>query len=129
MAARVLLVDDEPTLLRAIKRLLLDRFDVTTASSGEEALSILRSAEPFECVVSDMKMPQMDGLELVVQIVEHWPATVCIILTGNQDEDTLNRISNSNAVFRLLNKPTPGNELIAAIENAVLETDENRVNP
>ncbi len=129
MAARVLLVDDEPTLLRAIKRLLLDRFDVTTASSGEEALSILRSAEPFDCVVSDMKMPQMDGLELVVQIVEHWPTTVCIILTGNQDEDTLNRISNSNAVFRLLNKPTPGDELIAAIETAVFETDENRVKP
>ena len=129
MAARVLLVDDEPTLLRAIKRLLIYRFDVTTASSGEEALSILRSAEPFDCVISDMKMPQMDGLELVQQIVEQWPATVCIILTGNQDEDTLNRISNSNAVFRLLNKPTPGDELIAAIESAVLETDANRIKP
>lgn len=122
MASRVLLVDDEPTLLRAIKRLLILHFDVTTALSGEEALATLRTQPPFDCVISDMKMPQMDGLELVSQIAQDWPGTPCIILTGNQDEDTLQRISSTETVFRLLNKPTTGDELIAAIENAISST-------
>ena len=59
---RVLLVDDEENLLSGLKRQLRDRFDITTATSGAAALQVVASSEPFAVVVSDMRMPGLDGV-------------------------------------------------------------------
>ncbi len=55
------------------------------------ALRLMDEQAPFACVVSDMKMPQMDGVELVTRIKQRWQGMACIILTGNQDEATITR--------------------------------------
>lgn len=120
MTASILLVDDDRTLLSALRRTLVDHFEITTASSGAEALGLFRSGQSFDCVVSDMKMPHMDGLQLVTEITRNWPHIPCIILTGNQDEETLQRIAIHGSVVQLLNKPTLGEELVAAIKQAIV---------
>lgn len=118
MADRVLFVDDDPALLRAICRSLDETYDIETAPSGSEALRLLEQA-PFVCVVSDMKMPQMDGVELVARIRQRWQSMACIILTGNQDEATISRASEVARVDRLLHKPCPRSELIDAINHVI----------
>ena len=119
MADRVLFVDDDPALLRAICRSLDETYDIETAPSGTEALRLLGEQAPFACVVSDMKMPQMDGVELVTRIKQHWQDMACIILTGNQDEATISRANEVARVDLLLHKPCPRNELIAAINQVI----------
>lgn len=118
MADRVLFVDDDPALLRAICRSLDETYDIETAPSGSEALRLLEQT-PFVCVVSDMKMPQMDGVELVTRIRQRWQGMACIILTGNQDEATISRASEVARVDRLLHKPCPRSELIDAINHVI----------
>lgn len=116
---QILLVDDDVTLLRAVARSLGDEFELDTAESGMDALQKLENEGPFSVVVSDVKMPKMDGIELVCQIRKRWPEIVCIILTGNQDEDTAHRATEVAKVFRMLNKPSPRDELVQVIEEAL----------
>ncbi len=80
---------------------------------------MLDEQAPFACVVSDMKKPQMDGVELVTRIRQRWQSMACIILTGNQDEKTIARASEIARVDRLLHKPCPRNELIEAINHVI----------
>jgi DNA-binding NtrC family response regulator len=119
MCQQILLVDDEPTLLRALDRSLNDEFHIKTAESGMAALQQLQDYGPFAVMVTDMKMPQMNGIELVQTVKEQWPDTICIMLTGNQDEGTAKRVAESSNIFRLLNKPVPRSELIEAINAAI----------
>ena len=119
MTARVLLVDDDPTLLRALNRTLDEDFDIETAESGAEALAVMRNNGPFSVVVTDLKMPRMDGVELVGQIQAKWPSVVCIMLTGNQDEASALRAMEVAKVFRLLTKPARRADLVAAINSAI----------
>lgn len=118
MADRVLFVDDDPALLRAICRSLDEIYEIETALSGLEALSLLEQAS-FDCIVSDMKMPQMNGVELITRIKQRWQNMACIILTGNQDEATITTASEVARADRLLHKPCPREELIDAIDQAV----------
>ncbi|EMB14807.1 protein containing Signal transduction response regulator, receiver region domain protein [Rhodopirellula europaea 6C] len=94
-------------------------YEVETADSGQKALEILRSTSPISCVVSDMRMPIMDGVELVQKIASEWPEIPCIILTGNQDEESERRAIDEANVFCLMNKPSPRGEIIEAIERAL----------
>lgn len=126
MPARVLLVDDDCSLLRALRRTLYEQFDVSTASSGFEALEIFRHDGPFDCLVTDLKMPQMDGAELVRQISQLNSQTPCIILSGNQDEDSLERARASGLSVQLLGKPITKQELIAAIHQVIHQVAESR---
>lgn len=117
-ARRILLVDDDATLLRAVARSLGDLFDLETAESAFEAIELMESGGPFPVLVSDVKMPKMDGVELVQLVQERWPKTVCIVLTGNQDEETAKRATQVAGVCRILNKPSPREELVEAISEA-----------
>ena len=125
MKNQVLLVDDDATLLRALMRMLNEDFDVVSATSGREALEMFEESGPYAVLVSDMKMPRMDGMELVLQTKERWPETICMILTGNQDETTIARVEDSAKVHKLLNKPSPRRELVDAIEQALQIYDSN----
>jgi DNA-binding NtrC family response regulator len=106
-----------------------DDYDVETAESGFKALEILRTTAPISCVVSDMRMPMMDGVELVNKISKEWPGIPCIILTGNQDEESERRAIEEKNVFRLMNKPSPRGEIIDAIESALRQRTDEKFPP
>ena len=90
---RVIFVDDEPQVLKGIIRMLdsaENDWDVDTASSGNEALDLM-SEEPFDVIVSDMRMPGMDGADLLEQVSQLYPQTIRIVLSGQADKDAVYR--------------------------------------
>src|ERR1700722_7513879 len=105
MAARVLFVDDESRLLEGIARTLRGSFDVYTATSGGEGLSVLQRAGPFAVVVSDMGMPEMNGAQFLSSARELCPQTVRIVLSGQSDMGQTIAAVNEGNIFRFLSKP------------------------
>jgi CheY-like chemotaxis protein len=85
MKKTLLIVDDEPAIVAALKRVLRNRgFNMLTANSGQEALEIMQRSEVY-VVLTDYQMPQMNGLQLLKQIAIQWPQTKRLMLTGNND--------------------------------------------
>jgi len=82
---RMLMVDDDANLLAAMLRQFAGKYAVTTASNGREALELMASSGPFGVLVSDLRMPGMDGIQLLSQAAERYPDTVRILLTGFAD--------------------------------------------
>lgn len=121
MTAKVLLVDDEANVLEAYRRNLRNQFVITTALSGAEGLSALQSQGPFAVIVSDMRMPEMDGVEFLVNAKKIAPETVRIMLTGNADQQTAVDAVNKGDVFKFLNKPCSPEDMSAALESAVTQ--------
>lgn len=108
---KVLLVDDESNVLQAYTRVLRRRFSLDVALGGQEALAVL-AACPYAVIVSDMRMPGMDGVELLARVHELYPDTTRVMLTGNADQATAMEAVNRGAIFRFLNKPCDS-ELLA----------------
>lgn len=101
----ILFVDDEPAVLEGYARMLRGDFQVQTAGSGDAAVASIRGGESYAVVVSDMRMPGMNGLELLSRVREISPPTIRVVLTGHADiEHAMNAI-NESAVFRFLTKP------------------------
>ena len=116
---RVLCVDDEENILKAIQRSLRKSYDVRTAPGGREGLEILRKEGPFQVVVSDMRMPEMNGATFLKHVRQEWPATVRLLLTGYADLDTVVAAVNEGYIYRFLAKPCSTGILTAAIQDAV----------
>ncbi len=116
---KVLFVDDEPNVLSAIRRQLHNRTKVMTASSGREALEILDAKGPFALVVSDMRMPGMNGAELLTEIRKRSPDTVRMILSGQADLASTIDAVNEGHIFRFLTKPCPTEILWAAVQTGL----------
>lgn len=116
---RVLCVDDEPNVLDGLKRQLRRKFDVETATSGAEGLSAMQTRGPFTVVVSDMRMPQMDGSQFLSAARELAPDTVRLLLTGYADIEAAIRAVNEGSIFRFLSKPCPAELLSSALDAAV----------
>ncbi len=119
MAARLLFVDDEENILNGIKRQLRKQYEITTALSGTEALDAIRGGEEFAVIVSDMRMPEMDGVEFLHRARELSPDSVRLMLTGNADQQTAIDAVNRGAVFRFMNKPCPVALLVESVEAAL----------
>jgi DNA-binding response OmpR family regulator len=119
MTNRILFVDDEQSLLNGIERRLSGTFDLVTANGGSAALATMDERGPFAVVVTDMRMPKMDGLQFIKQAQAKSPETVYIMLTGNQDQMTAIQALNEGKVFRFLTKPCQSGELSAAVEAAL----------
>ncbi len=116
---RVLCVDDEPQVLAGLGQALRRRFDVTTAEGGLEGLRALTQAGPFTVVVSDFRMPGMNGAEFLRRVRNVAPDTIRILLTGQASlEDTISAV-NEGYIFRFLGKPCPTPDLIKALDAAV----------
>jgi len=119
MSAKVLVVDDEESILKGIKLNLGRKFDLTLANGPEEAQQLVRNEGPFAVVVSDMRMPVMDGASLMRKIKEEYPATLCILLTGHADfEFGGSQALQSGQLFKILNKPCSTDKLGRAIQAA-----------
>ena len=107
MTEKILLVDDEPAILSSIERHLRRRFEIRTAESGEAALRQLKEDGPFAVIVSDMRMPNMNGIELLKLVKDLYPDTVRLMLTGHADRETAIDAVNTGQIFRFLAKPCP----------------------
>lgn len=116
---KVLCVDDEQNLLNAITRTLRKVFDIHTATSGAEGLEILAAQGPFQVVVSDMRMPGMNGAEFLRHVREQSPETVRLLLTGFAELETVVTAVNEGYIYRFLSKPCTGRVLHDAIVDAV----------
>jgi two-component system response regulator HupR/HoxA len=101
----VLFVDDDQIVLRSIKRGFLDEpYTQLFAKSGQEALEILQK-EDVHVIVTDMCMPEMDGVELLKIVREKYPHIVKIILSGYTDMSVLQEEFNQEEIFRFICKP------------------------
>jgi HD-like signal output (HDOD) protein len=112
---RVLFVDDEPLLLEGIQRMMFDVADdwvVDTAPSGEEALARL-AGEDYAIIVSDMRMPGMDGATLLTRVAELHPRVVRVILSGQTDEEAALRAAE--IAHRFLTKPCSADALYEVV--------------
>ncbi len=118
---RILCVDDEPNVLEGLQRNLRKKFEVTTATSGDAALALVEAGSLFEVVVSDMRMPAMNGAVLLSRFRERAPDTVRLLLTGYAEVDAAIAAVNQGQLFRFLTKPCPPEVLIPAIEAAVAQ--------
>ncbi|MBX3425536.1 MAG: response regulator [Pirellulales bacterium] len=118
MTAKILFVDDDPTLLRSIERNLCMDYDIELAESGSEGLTKIASTEAYSVVVSDMRMPKMNGIQFINEARKIAPDTVYIMLTGNQDVNTATQAVNEGNVFRFLNKPCQMEDIRKTLELA-----------
>ena len=105
MAEKILLVDDDCNILDGYRRSLSREFLMETAMGGQEALKLTAENGPYAVVVSDMRMPGMDGIQLLSKIKVQSPDTIRVMLTGNADMDTAINAINEGSIFRFLNKP------------------------
>ena len=119
MNSKVLFVDDEPNILHAYSRTLRKQFDIVTATSGAIGLEIVANDGPFAVVVSDMRMPKMDGIEFLSKLKQQAPDTVRIMLTGNADLQTAIDAVNKGDIFRFLNKPCSKDNMADSLNSAI----------
>jgi sigma-B regulation protein RsbU (phosphoserine phosphatase) len=119
MKEKILLVDDEPKVLAAIKRQLRKEFRFETALSGEEALKVIDEKGPFAVVVSDYKMPGMNGIDFLCKVKTVDPATVRMMLTGSADMSTAIAAVNEGSIFQFHPKPCPADTLGKAIKSGI----------
>jgi response regulator RpfG family c-di-GMP phosphodiesterase len=117
--ATVLCVDDEANILSALKRMLRgDGHCVLTATSAATALTLLEQM-PIDLVISDMRMPGMDGAQLLEQVHLRWPQIVRILLTGQADLGSTVAAINRGRIFRFVHKPWDEHELLAAVQQGL----------
>lgn len=105
MGEKILFVDDDLNVLSAFRRTLRGRFQIETADSAAKALAILERDPSFAVIVSDYRMPQINGVEFLAQAAARWPDCVRILLTGEADTKAAGSAVNQGQIFRFLLKP------------------------
>jgi FixJ family two-component response regulator len=117
--ARVLFVDDEPQVLDGIRRQLRTRLDIETAVGARAGLEAIGTKGPFAVVVSDMRMPEMDGARFLAKVNEIAPNTVRMVLSGQADLESTLAAVNEGHVFRFLMKPVDTEKLLEVVKCGV----------
>jgi DNA-binding NtrC family response regulator len=118
MLNKVLLVDDEISILRSLERLLVrSGYRVFTATSGADALLRLQQ-DKCQVIISDFRMPEMSGGELLANVKRLYPEAVCMVLSGYSDFQSVLQLLNSGTAFRFLQKPWEDEQLLQEIEAA-----------
>lgn len=115
---RILCVDDEPSVLSGLARILRREFEVVTAEGGAKALARVAEGQEFAVVTSDLRMPEMDGVAFLSALRERAPDTTRILLTGNADLSAAVAAVNEGNIFRLLSKPCEPDRLRTVIADA-----------
>ncbi|MBI5848955.1 MAG: response regulator [Nitrospirae bacterium] len=116
---RILCVDDEPNVLNALKRLFLDNdYLIFTALSAPEGISILER-EHVQLVISDYRMPSMNGVEFLREVYKRWPDTVRIVLSGYADASSIVAAINEGHIYKFIPKPWNDDELKITISNSI----------
>jgi DNA-binding NtrC family response regulator len=113
----ILLVDDEPEILFSLRGLLRKEFELHTAESGAQALEILRQ-HPVHVILTDQRMPQMTGVELLRRSRGECPGAVRMVFTGYADLKAVIDAVNEGQIFRYLTKPWDPDELVKVLHEA-----------
>ncbi|PYF10678.1 two-component system response regulator HupR/HoxA [Rhodobacter viridis] len=113
----ILLVDDEPHSLTAMKLALEDDFDVLTAQGAEAAIAILEE-EWVQVIICDQRMPGRTGVDFLTEVRERWPETVRIIITGYTDSASMMAAINDAGIHQFLTKPWHPEQLLSSARNA-----------
>ncbi|HEV8441885.1 MAG TPA: response regulator [Steroidobacteraceae bacterium] len=116
---KVLFVDDEARLLEGLAQLLRKDYDVHLATSGADALQKLRDIKDVSVVVSDFRMPQMDGATFLHEVMARAPQATRILLTGEAGLEGAKDAVNKGQIFRFLTKPCPQDQLKAALDAGI----------
>jgi len=111
LSTKILCVDDEPNILAGYQRSLRKQFEIETAPGGAEALVKIKEGGPYAVLVTDMRMPGMDGVQFLQEAQRVAPDSVRIMLTGNADQQTATQAVNEGRIFRFLNKPCSPEDL------------------
>ena len=126
---RILCVDDEQNVLRSLTRLFLDDpYEILTAPSGAEGLLILNQCGTVPVVISDYRMPGMNGVEFLSEVRKRWPETVRIVLSGYADTGAIVSAINEGQIYRFVAKPWNEDELRVNVANALEWYDLGRKN-
>jgi response regulator RpfG family c-di-GMP phosphodiesterase len=128
----LLLVDDEPSILSSLKRLFRPHgYRILTAEGGAQGLEVL-ARESIDLVISDMRMPQMDGARFLEQVRQRSPDTLRILLTGHADIESTIAAINKGEIYRYITKPWDDNEIALIVRDALerkrLEWENSRLN-
>jgi DNA-binding NtrC family response regulator len=113
----ILLVDDEPEILFSLRGLLRREFDLHTANSGAEALEVLHR-HPIQVIMTDQRMPEMTGVELLRRVRGESPEAIRIVFTGYADIKAVIDAINQGQIYRYLTKPWDPDELLAVLHQA-----------
>jgi len=117
---RILFVDDEKNVLRSLERTFLDEdYEILTANSGPEGLQTLHDVPDIQVVISDYRMPEMNGVEFLRQVRKQWPDTVRIVLSGYADSASIVSAINEGQIYKFIPKPWNDDELKVTIVNAI----------
>jgi two-component system, NtrC family, response regulator HupR/HoxA len=123
----LLLVDDEIANLQKLQRTFVDRYDVYLSQSSEEALTILRQT-PIDAIITDQKMPNMTGIELLEASQKEYPNIVRMVLTGYTEVDDLIAAINMGKVHKYITKPWEPDALRLAVQEALERLELQREN-
>jgi response regulator RpfG family c-di-GMP phosphodiesterase len=116
MSDKILCVDDDENILAAYQRNLRKQYQIDTALGGESGLQLISAGNQYAVVVSDLRMPGMDGVEFLAKVKRIMPDTVRIMLTGNADLHAAIEAVNQGNIFRFLTKPCANEMLIQALQ-------------
>ena len=116
---KILFVDDDYRLLKSFQRVLSKRFSVSIATDAVSALAILKEEQDFSLVISDYKMPIMNGVDLLSNLKNNYPHIVRILLTGYADLNVALEAVNEGNIFRILQKPCPPTAMAKAIMDGI----------
>ncbi|MGA2350941.1 MAG: response regulator [Terracidiphilus sp.] len=115
MAEQILFVDDEQNVLDGIERLLHGEFTISKALDATQGLAAIELFGPYAIVVSDMRMPGVNGARFLARVHQLAPNTVTMLLTGYRDLDAAVVALNEGHIFRYLKKPCKKEDLVKAI--------------
>lgn len=116
---KILFVDDEEDILNSFKRQFRKKADISIATSGQQALDLMDSEGEFAVIVSDMRMPNMDGAEFLEKAKIKSPNSIRILLTGQTDLTSAISAVNKGQIFRFLSKPCPLEVLQDTLKSAI----------
>jgi len=119
MDEKVLFVDDEQNVLDGIRRQLRNKIRAETALGPVEGLKAVNKNGPFAVVVSDIRMPLIDGIKFLTRVRQAAPETVRMVLTGNADIENAIKAVNAGHVFRFMTKPCPAEQLMEMIRAGI----------
>jgi DNA-binding NtrC family response regulator len=120
---RILCVDDEQHVLDGLSRVLRRSYEVETVRGGAQALYRLERRPLLEVVISDMRMPQVNGTKVLAAAREHMPDATRLLLTGQADVHDAVGAVNEGQIFRYLTKPCRPSDLEKALHQAVEQYD------
>ncbi len=119
----LLFVDDEANILSSLRRLFRPLgYQIFIGNSGADGLAILEK-ERIDLVISDMRMPEMDGATFLAEVAKRWPETVRILLTGYSDMASTIDAINKGGIYRYLSKPWEDNDLVLTVQSALKQKE------